>query len=154
IPKESAQRGSAELKTGQAMWGNYLRGMQSLREQEDKAKIVGPEAAPPAQIAAKKKELGDLKTRAENTLANGVSRMEKSGKVDATLVSAALSLAQIYVDTNQTPKAIDVLTNEKFGPLVLVKKKHEATQKKGIDEETYKTALRAYISSLGSQKDP
>ena len=153
IPEDSPQRGSAELKTGQAMWGNYLRGMQSIREQEEKAKQLGTEAASAAPLNVKKTELQEVKVRAETTLKNGVTRMAQTGRIDNTLVTAALSLAQIYVDTNQTPKAIEILNDAKFGPLVLAKQNHEATTKKGFSDETYKTSLRAYISSLADSKD-
>ena len=153
IPEDSPQRGAAELRIGQALWGSYVRGMQQLREQQDSAVKAGADkTAVEQQSAASRAELLEVKNRAEKTLDDGVQRMEKSGKIDATLVSAVLSLAQISVDTNQAPKAVALLENDIFGPLKLVAEKHESTQRRGFAEDTYKISLRAYISAL-SQKD-
>jgi hypothetical protein len=149
IPVDSPSRGSAELKTGQAMWAAYLRGMNELREQET------AEEGPPegVDIAAQKKELEELKSRAESTLANGVKRMKDGGDKSATFATAMLSLAQIYVDTNQSAKAIAELEDPKVGPLVLVSKNDPAVSREGFAEETLKVALRAYIGSLADGKD-
>jgi tetratricopeptide (TPR) repeat protein len=149
IPVESPSRGSAELKTGQAMWSAYLRGMQEVRAQET------AEEGPPegVNLAERKKELEDLKTRAQSTLTNGVTRMKESGDTSATFASAMLSLAQIYVDTNQTAKAIEILEDPKVGPLVLVSKNDPSVQREGFAEETLKVALRAYIGSLADGPD-
>jgi tetratricopeptide (TPR) repeat protein len=65
-------------------------------------------------------------------------------------VTALLSLAQAYVENQQAEKAVQVLENEDTGPLALLENKHPATNTPGLAEETYKTALRAYISSLAT----
>ena len=148
IPKESPHRGGAELKTGQAMWSNFLRGAKEVRKWE------AGEEEPPAgtNIEKKKKELEELKTRAQKTLVDGVARMQKSGEVNATVATSALSLAQIHVDTNESAKAIALLEDPKIGALTLLNAKSEIMAKPGLAEETYKTALRAYISSLATGK--
>lgn len=154
IPEESSQRGSAELKMGQALWKAYLRGMGAIREQEAAAIATGaaPDAQTTAQNASRKQELTGIKNRAEKTLVDGVARMEKAGRVDAVFASAILSLAQIFLDTEQAPKAVELLEKEGVGPLTLLKNKHEVSETPGYAEETLKTALRAYISALGSAK--
>src|SRR5690606_9610296 len=63
-----------------------------------------------------------------------------------------LSLAQIYVDTNQPAKAIAELEDAKVGPLTLVAKKDPAVSREGFAEETLKVALRAQIGSLADPK--
>ncbi len=153
IPEETPQRGTAELKLGQAFWGAYLRGMQLTYEQEQQANSAGVnDPAVKQQIAARREELKALRVRAEKTLVDGVARMEKSGKIDTTFASAALSLAQVFVDTNQAPNAVALLEKQAVGPLALLLTKNEAANKPNYAEETYKTALRAYISSLSLAK--
>jgi cellulose synthase operon protein C len=67
------------------------------------------------------------------------------------LATAVLSLAQIYVDTNEPLKAVELLEDPKIGVLTLVRANDPVTQSEGVPEETYKTALRAYISSLATK---
>lgn len=149
IPENSAKRGDAEIKTGQAMWSAYLRGMQELRKWER-----GDEPTPEGvDVDAKKKTLDQLKGRAQTILANGVQRMQQAGGVTEALVTAALSLAQIYLDSGQVRESVGLLEDEKIGPLALVKAGHAATAREGFAAEVYKTALRAYISSLGGAAD-
>jgi len=146
IPKDHASRGQAELKMGQALWAAYLEGSKQLRDWENETEIK-PEGV---DLAAKKAELEQLKTRAKSTLVDGVARMQASGEVNPIVVTAVLSLAQIYVDTNEPVKAAALLEDPKVGTLVLVRKNDPTTQREGFPEETYKTALRSYISSLGT----
>jgi tetratricopeptide (TPR) repeat protein len=149
IPLDSPARGEAELKTGQAMWGAYLRGMQDVRKWEQEGLV--PEGVDPA---AEKARLVEVKNNAEKTLADGVGRMQQAGTVDRTLATAVLSLAQIYVDTDQAAKAVQLLEDPKIGILKLVASNDPATSTPGLAEETYKTALRAYISHLAKAADP
>ncbi len=154
IPADSAQRGDAELKTGQAMWSAYLNGMAELRKWRRPVEDGGEAPPEGTDLAQREKELEDLKQRAEKTLTNGVERMRQANKIDKTLASAVLSLAQIYVDTNQAEKAIAELEHPQIGALTLVKKGDPAVQREGYIQETYKTALRAYIGSLPAAKNP
>ncbi len=152
ISVESPHRGTAELKTGQALWSTYLEGSREVRNWE--TGTVEPPAG--TDIAKKKADLEPLKARAQATLVDGVTRMQKSGEVTPVVATAALSLAQIYIDTNQPTKAIALLEDPKIGPLTLLEKKNEIMTRPGLPEETYKSALRAYISSLaagGSNSD-
>jgi hypothetical protein len=126
ISPNSPRRGPAELRTGQALWSNYLRASQA------------PLADRPPQA-----KLDEMKKRAEDVLAQGIARMEKSPEVDAALAGAVFTMAQIQVENGQPEKAISWLENPKFGPLTLVKANHHAA--KGFATETYKMALRAYI---------
>jgi hypothetical protein len=149
IPEDSPHRGSAELKTGQALWANYLEESRQLRAWES-----GAEPAPEGQdLAARRQELEELKSKAKETLSGGVSRMQMNADISPVLTAAALSLAQIYVDTNEPQKAVQLLEDQRMGPLTLVGNGHPAAQREGIPEETYKTTLRAYISSQAAGAD-
>lgn len=126
-----------------------MRGVQELRKWER-----GDEPTPEGvDVDAKKATLDQLKGRAQTVLANGVQRMQQAGGVTEALVTAALSLAQIYLDTGQVGESVGLLEDEKIGPLTLVKAGHAATAREGFAAEVYKTALRAYISSLGGAAD-
>ncbi|MEQ8787474.1 MAG: hypothetical protein RIC55_14315 [Pirellulaceae bacterium] len=142
VPEDAAYRGAAELKTGQALWAKYLEGMRAARELED-----GPEKQ--AAIA----KLEPYKKQAEKILADGIERMKATGAVDDTLATSLLSLAQIYVDTNQAEKAIEMCEAPKIGVLTLVRAKHASTQASGYATEAYTVALRAYVSSLATSSD-
>ena len=149
IPPDSPKRGEAEIKTGQAMWSEYLQGMQQIRKWES-----GEEAKPEdVDLAAKKATLEQIKGRAQQILEDGVARMKGTGKVDESAATASLSLAQIYVDTGQADKAVTILEDAQLGPLTLVKAKSPAAQREGFAGETYKCTLRAYISSLAGAAD-
>lgn len=144
IPEDSLKRGEAELKTGQAIWGSFLQGSAEVRSWE-----TGEGTPEGVDLAAKKAELDDLKQKAQSTLADGVQRMRERGDVSKTLATAGLSLAQIYVDTNQSQKAIELLEDQRIGALTLAKSSSPAiADATGFSTEAYKTALRAYVSSL------
>jgi hypothetical protein len=149
IPADSPHRGTAELKTGQALWGAYLDGSRELREWETK-----PETQPEGSDLAKKKaELKTLKDKAKSTLIAGVERMKAGTEISPTVATAVLSLVQIYVDTDEAVKAVELMEDPKIGALTLVEKKDPSVEREGFSDETYKTALRAYISSLAGSTD-
>jgi hypothetical protein len=77
--------------------------------------------------------------------------MEQTGKIDTTLASALLALAQVWIDTNQAPRAVGLIEHPTYGLLKLVADEHEAVQKRGFREDTFKVALRSYISSLAAK---
>ena len=144
IPEERPERGDAEITTGQAMWGAYLRGVQQWRAE------VGDQADDPQDEAqgARREELAELKERAQQILVKGVARMQEAGKASPASLAAALSLAQLYLDTGQTDESLALLEDPQIGPLTLVRQEDPAAARDGLATETYKTALRAYISSL------
>ena len=144
IPPESPHRGSAELKTGQALWASYLENSKELRDWETGA-VQKPDEV---DLAARKQELEQLKSTAKETLVGGVERMRTAGDSGSVIATAVLSLAQIYVDTGEAAKGAELLEDPKIGPLLLVRAKDASTQMPGFSELTFKTALRAYISAL------
>ncbi|MEX2176675.1 MAG: hypothetical protein WD872_20075 [Pirellulaceae bacterium] len=149
IPVESPHRGTAELKTGQAMWASYLENSRELRQWET------GEVQMPAGVdrAARSQELEALKTKAKQTLVQGVERMQSAGDTGQVMATAVLSLAQIYVDTGEAAKAVALLEDAMIGALTMVRNKNPIATRPGFPEETYKTALRAYISSLAGAGD-
>jgi tetratricopeptide (TPR) repeat protein len=149
IAADSPNRGIAELKTGQALWAAYLEGQREVRGWDQ-----DPTTAPDADTVGKRKaELEELKKQAKAILIAGVDRMQAVGEISNVVATAVLSLAQIYVDTNEPAKCVEKLEDPKLGVLTLIRAKHPSTQKEGFEVEAYKIALRAFISSLGTAKD-
>jgi len=144
MPANSPKRGEAELKLGQALWRKFLEGAAELRRWKSDQQF--PEGVTEAD---KQAELAQYSSQAQEVLSTGFDRA-REGDVDTTLMLGGLSLAQVYVDSQQPEKALAVLEDEAAGPLTLTRAGHAATQREGFAEETYKTALRAYISALGS----
>lgn len=142
IPDNSPNKGEAAVKTGQAMWSAYLKGARELRVWRQEGEV------PAAQITSKQQELDQLKQKTQEVLSDGIARVQDAGKVDASLAAASLALTQIYLDTQQTAKAIELLEHDQIGTLKLVRTKHAAVSAPDFAQETYKTALRAYIANL------
>ncbi len=136
ISPDSARRGQAELRAGQALWAAYLRRSQL------------PEGERPPQA-----ELDDLKQKAQQVLSDGITRMEKADKVDATLAAAVFAMAQICVDTGQPDQAIGWLEHPKLGPLTLVTAGNPLAARETFAIEAYKLALRAYVAVSPQQLD-
>lgn len=150
IPADSPLRGTAELKTGQGMWAEYLDRSRQLR------KIAAGEEPPPEGFDAASEEaaLEELKKRAKEVLQAGLDRMRAGGELSKVLLTAALSLAQIQIDTSEAAQAIALLEDERIGPLTLVRKEDPLAHEEGLPQEIYKTALRAYISALAGEANP
>ena len=129
VPADSPQRGQIALRAGQALYAGYLKSSQA------------PEEDRPPQA-----KLDELKKHAQAILEQGVAKMKQAGTVDATIVAASLSLAQIYNATNEPAKAIATLTDPDIGPLSLVKAGNAVALQEGFATETYKVALQAYIA--------
>jgi len=134
ISKDSPRRGGAELRAGQSLWASYLRASRATEDQR-----------------LPQEKLDAMKTRAQDVLAQGIARVEKSGDIDPSLITAVLSMAQICVETGQADKAIGWLEHAKYGPLTLIKAKNPVASRDAFANETYKMALRAYIAASPQQ---
>lgn len=133
IPEQSPRRAEAELKAGQGIW---IASLAAARQPE--------ESRPPQEMIDK------MRTQAQETLARGVDRIVKSADgvgVNFTMAAAALSLSQIYVETNHAAEAVKLLEDPKIGPLTLVEAKNPLTGEGTFAIETCKTALRAYAAT-------
>jgi tetratricopeptide (TPR) repeat protein len=148
VPENSASRADLELKTGQAMWGHFLNGSAEMRKWETEKSVPAD-----VDVADRKAQLAEMKTQAESLLAAGMDRAAKSGTVTEVVVTANLSLAQLYVDTAKATEAVKLLELPKIGALTLCKSDSPVTQRPGFASETYKTALRAYIAQLAAGDD-
>lgn len=139
IPASSPRRGDSELRLGQELWRSYTIASRK-----------------PAEERPPQADLDNMAATARQTLDDGVKRMSvaleaEGGEVNATLAGAALSLASIYLEAGQAPLAVELLNNEKIGPVSLAKANHPATQSQGgrfnYRIEAYKLALRAAVAT-------
>lgn len=139
IPANSPRRGDSELRLGQELWRSYTIASRK-----------------PAEERPPQTDLDNMAATARQTLDDGVKRMSaaleaEGGEVNATLAGAALSLAGIYLEAGQAPLAVELLNNDKIGPVTLAKANHPATQSQGgrfnYRIEAYKLALRAAVAT-------
>ena len=106
IPEDSSQRGTAELKMGQAFSGD----LPARHAPDPRTGACGRRHGPRRirrvrqQIAARQRGTKRDPDRAEKTLVDGVARMEKAGRSTRSWRPPCLSLAQIFVDTEQAAK--------------------------------------------------
>lgn len=142
IPQDSPRRADAELRLGQSIWGRYLQGMKDIRAREANGSVS----------AAEKEQLETLKSRSQAVLSSGIARLREQPPNDM-IVRAALSLAQVYVNSAQTGEALTLLEDPRIGPKTLADKKSPFTEGTGIAEQIYKTTLQAYIGSLADGGD-
>lgn len=146
MPESSQKRGEAELKTGKAMWGTYLRDTGILRAAEEQETTQ-------VDIAAEKQRLDALRQQAHDVLSAGFDRVKDSATPVRDTVTAVLSLAQVSLELQQPGTAVAALEHPKLGALTLARAKHASVSDAAVKEEVYKTALRAYISSLATDEN-
>lgn len=134
IDPESPRRGDTELMTGQSLWAAYLEAMRL-----------------PVEKRPSKKEMTVMLTQAQTTLEGGITRLRKlvdaGAEVPYTLAAAALSLAQICLDTGQAEKAVTWLDDPKIGPHTLVVAGNPLVDHGNFRVETLRTTLRAYVAA-------
>lgn len=137
FPSDSPQRAKAELRIGQAIWREYLRRLASGSKEDGNSG----------------NELVELKTRAKAILASGVNRVSSEAPDEST-IRAALSLAQIYVDSGEPQKSLELMNHEGFGALKLIEERSPWTRKiPPLTTEAYKTAIRAHVASAANSGD-
>ena len=71
--------------------------------------------------------------------------------INTSNATSLLSLAQAYLEAHEDQLAVEVLEDSRLGPLTLVDQKHSAVENPAFAEETYRTALTAYVGLLGTR---
>lgn len=120
-------RAGAELSLGSALWTQYL-----ARTQKSDA-AFDPEAAA-------------LRDKAEQLLTRGFAVVRDRGLVSQTGAVGALYLVQLLLSRGDASEALEVLEHKTVGPLTLVNSGAEAASQPKFVLETFKAALRAYLS--------
>jgi tetratricopeptide (TPR) repeat protein len=124
----AAGRAAGELNLGANLWTQYLRATADRNEAPDEATLA-------------------LRDKAGGLLRSGFAALAKGGAPTTASAASALYLVQFLLATDAADEAIDVLEHKKVGPLTLVEKKSEVAARTDFVAETYKSALRAYLSS-------
>jgi hypothetical protein len=137
---ESPQRVSAELKIGQSLWNRYATLSKLPEDSDEKPQKNDLDAL--FNDARKQLEIG----------LNGKVKLIQEGKinVDTASVQSALAMAQIYLNTNESKKTIDWLTNPQVGPLALIAKPPatlDVALLKNLQLGAMMLLLRAYVGS-------
>lgn len=123
-----ANRATAELRLGGAIWNRYLQ--------------AGDD---PVAIS--------LKQKAGELLSSGYRALKAAGQASAAEATGVLYFAQLLLASDQAGQAVEVLENPAVGPLSLVANKAPAAARPAFVQEAYKVALRAYVSVQPPQRD-
>jgi tetratricopeptide (TPR) repeat protein len=132
LPAES--RGAAQLSLGAGLWSQYIRA------------AAGAPGEPSEELVALREKAGAL-------LAEGFASAAKTTSPTTPTAVGALYLAQYQLAKGDAAAAIDTLEDKTVGPLTLVQSQAEAAAKPEFIQETYKAALRAYLSAEPPQRE-
>jgi tetratricopeptide (TPR) repeat protein len=135
VPKNSSQRGQAELIIGEAYWRQWLKA-----KEQDEAKR--PDV----------KTLDTLAERAEKHLASGIQRRVADGRIDEVLVMAEYALARLYADQGRPEKTVEVLDEPTAGLMTLVRAGKLPAKAAAYESAIYRTALEAYVAGQSLEK--
>ena len=126
LPAEG--RGAAQLSLGAGLWTQYLRATAGNRDNPGEDALA-------------------LRDKAGSLLGQGFEALREKGDPNVASAVGALYLVQFLLANGDAEQAIGVLENENAGPLALVESGAEVAQKPEFILETYKAALRAYLSA-------
>jgi cellulose synthase operon protein C len=135
FPKKAA----AMMSLGQALSREYF------------TKKRLPEGERPAEA-----ELTTLIDKAQKLIEASIKQMDDAGTVTPSLINAAYTLAQIYIDDGKHIKAVPLVEHAKYGPLALLNSKSPllaSFPSKNFPKAVYNLALRAYIGAIGENPD-
>ena len=131
VPIASPRRADAELKTGRALWGQYLAA----------SRLEGDQRPPQSDLDQQARQARDL-------IVAGVERARNAGgKPSTELIAGAITLASIQLNEGDAAGALRELTQESYGPLVLVGANDPLMAQGNLRAETYRLGLRAYIAA-------
>jgi hypothetical protein len=139
-PKESVQVPGAQVEIGQLIIKEYFASKRLPKEQQ------------PAGENAKW-----MIDTSKSLITEGMKNLEATGRIDASLVSAAYAVAQLYADLSDAKQALAVIEHPKYGPLTLVTKKDPVVQPPNFRPEfvnnVYKLSLRVFLSLADKQPE-
>lgn len=139
IPEDSPRRAEAEIRLGQALWAFYVRELEMAGD------------AP-----ADRQKLDALVDEAQQLLAQGLERkkaaLDKGATVDYVMVAGARELARVYLELGKTAEAIQLLEDDRFGPLTLVRKNDPSVERPNFATDTFTLALRVYVAAQQLEK--
>jgi tetratricopeptide (TPR) repeat protein len=139
-PKESVQVPGAQVEIGQLIIKEYFASKRLPKEQQPSTE--------------NSKWMIDT---SKSLITEGMKNLEATGRIDASLVSAAYAVAQLYADLSDAKQALAVIEHPKYGPLTLVTKKDPIVQPPNFKPEfvhnVYKLSLRVFLSLADKQPE-
>lgn len=130
----ASSRAAAELRLGGAIWNRFLRASRKKQ-------------------AALDEEVLALKQKAGQLLASGFETLKAKPQATSAEATGVLYFAQFLLADGAADRAIAALENSAVGPLSLIENNSPAAQRADFVQETYKVALRAYVSVEPPQRD-
>jgi tetratricopeptide (TPR) repeat protein len=124
-----------ELQLGNALWGRYL-------ELSQRNSAGSPDDA----------ALERLKQSALKYLRSGYENAGPADQASEAAATAGLYLAQALLSDGQFDQAVNLLEDQRRGPLTLIAEGHAAASQPLYVVEAYKAALRAYVLSTPPQE--
>lgn len=94
-----------------------------------------------------------LRQQATELLNDNFAELAEKATAANTLALSSLYLAQSFIERGDYDQAIDMLENEKTGPIALSKSSNRVASREAYAVEAYKAALRAYVSVVPPQTD-
>ncbi|NOY30748.1 MAG: hypothetical protein GXP28_11445 [Planctomycetes bacterium] len=132
------RRAAAQLSLGGSMWTRYLQ------------LTAGDSTSPSEEVSA-------WKDRASKLLSDGFEQLRQhdgvSRRPSSAEATAILYLVQLLLAEGESDRAVQVLEDSKVGPLSLVTGEAAVQHRPEFARETYKAALRAYVSADPPRRD-
>ncbi len=128
-----AGRAAAELQLGGAIWNRFLRASRKNAEPDE------------ATLA--------LKQKAGQLLAQGFKTLKAKSQATTAEATGVLYFAQFLLADGAAELAVTALEHSAVGPLSLIENNSPAAQRAEFVQETYKVALRAYVSVEPPQRE-
>ena len=122
---------SLYLSMGQTLWQSYLRGK---KDGQDRTRLA------------------TIRDSAEENLSNGIAKLN-AGSLTEYQARALLSLVEVHLEKGDFQGALNRLESDNLAPLDLVKRKHPAANLSKYRLDTYRAAIRAYLSALQTGQD-
>ncbi|MDG2220211.1 MAG: hypothetical protein P8L85_02465 [Rubripirellula sp.] len=141
IPPTSPARWQADLITGYALRGQYVRrriGLQASAEE------------PSSEVVENQQRLSSDSRR---FLVGGFDGLPESPAVNAFNVTAMLLTAEALLEDSQPVRAVQVLEHPTLGPVTLINEKHAAIGDPRLIRQTLQIALRSYVASIAQNAE-
>ncbi|MDF1843420.1 MAG: hypothetical protein P1U77_18440 [Rubripirellula sp.] len=136
IPEDSPARWQADLITGHALRGQYVRRQRALQASAEKSN--------PEVVENQQRLLSD----GQSFLVSGFERLPDNPVVNAFNVTAMLLTAEVLLEASQPVRAVEVLEHPTLGPVTLINTKHAAVSDPLLTRQTLQIALRSYVASI------
>ena len=129
-----AGRAALQMKLANALWEKASR--QAVAANGDAAAVAAAQST---------------RNSAASLLKESFAKSKPNGNVTITEATSALYLAKALLGEGDARAAIKQLKDKKRGPLTLVDQRHASVDRPGYANETFKTALQAYVSATPPQ---